>query len=73
MIEIKHKESGIVLHRVEAETLERADRLGSGGIPVQVVPLNQGYVLVQGQETGENLMKVSVLTGIKTYWSESYR
>jgi type IV pilus assembly protein PilY1 len=56
-----------------AETLERADRLGSGGIPVQVVPLNQGYVLVQGQETGENLMKVSVLTGIKTYWSESYR
>jgi type IV pilus assembly protein PilY1 len=55
---------------VNGVTYERADTLGSGGIPVKVVPLNEGYVLVQGQETGENVVKVNVQTGFKTYWRE---
>jgi len=53
-------------------TFERVDTLGSGGIPVKVVPLNEGYVLVQGQETGENIVKVNVQTGYKTYWHEKH-
>jgi type IV pilus assembly protein PilY1 len=53
-------------------TYERTDTLGSGGIPVKVVPLNEGYILVQGQETGENVLKVNVQTGYKTYWHEAY-
>ena len=53
-------------------TYERVDTLGSGGIPVKVVPLNEGYLLVQGQEAGENILKVNVRTGIKTYWHETY-
>ncbi len=52
-------------------TYERVDKLGSGGIPVKVVPLNEGHVLVQGQETGENIVKVNVQTGYKTYWHET--
>ena len=58
---------------VNGVTYERADTLGSGGIPVKVVPLNGGYVLVQGQETGENVVKVNVQTGFKTYWHEVFQ
>jgi type IV pilus assembly protein PilY1 len=54
----------------DSVTYERWDELGSGGIPVKVVPLNEGYVLVQGQEAGENIVKVNVQTGYKTYWYE---
>jgi type IV pilus assembly protein PilY1 len=57
---------------VNGVTKERIDVLGSGGIPVKVVPLNEGYLLVQGQETGENILKVNVQTGYKTYWHEIY-
>ena len=57
---------------VSGVTYERVDTLGSGGIPVKVVPLSEGYLLVQGQETGENILKVNVQTGIKTYWHETF-
>ena len=53
-------------------TYERVDALGSGGIPVQVVPLSQGHILVQGQEAGENIMKLTIQTGFKTYWHEQF-
>ncbi|MBT6272674.1 MAG: hypothetical protein HOI95_00900 [Chromatiales bacterium] len=56
-----------------APTLERVDVLGSGGIPVQVVPLGEGLVLIQGQEVGENIVKSGGRTGFKTYWYESYK
>ena len=52
---------------------ERADELGSGGIPVQVVPLGGGKVLVQGQEVGENIVDTGGQTSFKTYWHESYQ
>jgi type IV pilus assembly protein PilY1 len=55
---------------IDSVTYERWDKLGSGGIPVKVVPLNESYVLVQGQEAGENIVKVNVQTGYKTYWYE---
>ncbi len=49
-------------------TYERSDRLGSGGIPVEVVPLGGGQILVQGQEAGENIMDIGGRTSFKTYW-----
>ncbi len=53
-------------------TLERVDVLASGGIPVDIVPLGEGHVLVQGQEAGENIMTTSGRTSFKTYWHELY-
>ena len=53
-------------------TYERLDQLASGGIPVEVVPLTQGKLLVQGQEAGENILDAEVRTGFKTYWHEIY-
>ena len=52
---------------------ERVDVLGSGGIPVQVVPLGEGVVLIQGQEVGENIVEVPGATSFKTYWYERYQ
>ena len=52
---------------------DRADELGSGGIPVQVVPLGGGKVLAQGQEVGENIVDTGGQTSFKTYWHESYQ
>ena len=37
-----------------------------------MVPLNEGYLLVQGQETGENILKITMPVGFKTYWHEIY-
>ena len=51
-------------------TYERWDTLASGGIPAKVVPLNEGHILVQGRAVGENIVKVNVQTGYKTYWHE---
>ena len=51
-------------------TLDRSDSLGSGGIPVEVVPVGDDYVLVQGQEAGQNIQKVDVTTAWRTYWYE---
>ena len=47
--------------------------LGSGGIPVEVVPLGAGEVLVQGQEAGQNIVKTAGKTSFKTYWHELYK
>jgi len=52
---------------------ERADVLGSGGIPVEVVPLGNGELLVQGQEAGQNIMKGGSNLSLKTYWHEVYQ
>ena len=57
---------------IDDVTYERIDVLGSGGIPVEVVPLSRGHVLVQGQEAGENIMDTNIRTGFKTYWHEVY-
>ena len=54
-------------------TYERVDTLGSGGIPVEVVPLGQGEVLVQGQEAGQNIMPITGQLGFKTYWHEIFQ
>ena len=54
-------------------TYERIDELASGGIPVQVVPLSEGKLLVQGQEAGANIVDTNVRTGYKTYWYEVYK
>jgi Tfp pilus tip-associated adhesin PilY1 len=51
-------------------TYERYDTLGSGGIPVEVVPLGSGQILVQGQEVGENIVSTGGKTGFRTYWHE---
>jgi type IV pilus assembly protein PilY1 len=51
-------------------TYERSDLLGSGGIPVEVVPLSGGQILVQGQEVGENIVNTGGKTGFRTYWHE---
>ena len=56
-----------------APTYERVDLLGSGGIPVQVVPLGGGLVLIQGQEVGDNIVSTGGRTSFKTYWHERYR
>lgn len=52
-------------------TLERSDVLGSGGIPVEAVPLGPSAVLVQGQEAGENIMTTGARVSFKTYWHET--
>ncbi|MGR8919699.1 MAG: pilus assembly protein [Gammaproteobacteria bacterium] len=51
-------------------TLDRSDKLASGGIPVEVVPVGDDYVLVQGQEAGQNIQKVNASTSWRTYWYE---
>ncbi len=51
-------------------TYERFDALGSGGIPVEVVPLGSGQILVQGQEVGENIVSTGGKTGFRTFWHE---
>lgn len=51
-------------------TYERFDTLGSGGIPVEVVPLGEGMVLVQGQEVGQNIVATGGRTGFRSYWYE---
>jgi hypothetical protein len=53
-------------------TYERVDLLESGGIPVEVVPLGEGRVLIQGQQAGENIMSPGGKTSFKTYWHELY-
>ncbi|MCH9675233.1 MAG: hypothetical protein K0U93_27575 [Gammaproteobacteria bacterium] len=55
---------------VNGTTKERVDLLGSGGIPVEVVPLDEGHVLIQGQEAGQNIVKAPGRTSYKTYWHE---
>ena len=57
----------------DGSTFERIDALGGGGIPVQVVPLGEGKVLIQGQETGENIISVGGRTSFRTYWHERFR
>ena len=52
------------------ETLDRSDTLGSGGIPVEVVPIGDSYILVQGQEPGQNIQSVPINTEWRTYWYE---
>jgi type IV pilus assembly protein PilY1 len=52
---------------------ERVDILGSGGIPVEVVPLGNGELLVQGQEAGQNIMQGSANVSLKTYWHEIFQ
>jgi type IV pilus assembly protein PilY1 len=54
----------------DGTTYERFDTLGSGGIPVEVVPLGQGQILVQGQEVGQNIVATGGRTGFRTYWYE---
>ncbi len=51
-------------------TLDRRDALGGGGIPVEVVPIGDEYVLIQGQEVGQNVQAVSAVTNWRTYWYE---
>ena len=52
------------------ETLERYDELEAGGIPVEVVPIGDNYVLVQGQEGGANFQAVTTVTTWQTFWYE---
>ena len=52
------------------EVLDRYDELGSGGIPVEIVPIGENYILVQGQEAGQNIQQVSAPTSWRTYWYE---
>jgi type IV pilus assembly protein PilY1 len=49
---------------------DRRDSLGSGGIPVEVVPIGDNYVLIQGQETGQNIQSINAATNWRTYWYE---
>ena len=51
-------------------TLDRRDQLASGGIPVEVVPIGDDYVLVQGQETGQNIQTVQGRSNWRTFWYE---
>lgn len=51
-------------------TLDRRDQLASGGIPVEVVPIGDEYVLVQGQETGQNIQSVQGRSNWRTFWYE---
>ena len=51
-------------------TLDRSDELGSGGIPVEIVPIGENYILVQGQEAGQNIQFVPANTEWRTYWYE---
>ena len=53
-------------------TYERAQTLASGGIPVKVVPLSEGYLLAQGQAAGDNIFRPNVRTQFKTYWHETF-
>ncbi len=53
-------------------TFERSDTLGSGGIPVEVVPIGQGKILVQGQEAGENIVNTGAKSNLRTYWHERF-
>ena len=53
-----------------AEVLDRSDALGSGGIPVEIVPIGDNYILIQGQEAGQNIQKVATNTAWRTYWYE---
>jgi type IV pilus assembly protein PilY1 len=56
----------------DQDTLERSDRLGSGGIPVEPVPLGGGDVLFQGQEPGQNIMPFADRMTYRSYWHEHY-
>ena len=49
-------------------TLERSDRLESGGIPVEPVATGGDEILIQGQGPDANLMDVKNRTRWKTYW-----
>jgi type IV pilus assembly protein PilY1 len=51
-------------------TLDRRDQLASGAIPVEVVPIGDDYVLVQGQETGQNIQTVQGRSNWRTFWHE---
>lgn len=51
-------------------TFDRRDQLASGGIPVEVVPIGDEYVLVQGQETGQNIQAVQGRSNWRTFWYE---
>jgi type IV pilus assembly protein PilY1 len=53
-------------------TYERSDNLESGGIPVEVVPLGDGLVLVQGEDAGDNILHAGGRTAFKTYWHALY-
>ena len=54
----------------DAPTLERSDVLGGGGIPVEVVAVGERFVLVQGQEVGQNIQRVGGRDRWRTYWYE---
>jgi type IV pilus assembly protein PilY1 len=51
-------------------TYERSDKLASGGIPVEVIPIGQGKLLAQGQEAGANIIPAGGRTSFRTYWYE---
>ncbi len=55
---------------LDGETLERRDALGGGGIPVEIVPIGDKYVLIQGQEVGENIQAIDATTNWRTFWYE---
>lgn len=59
-----------VANDTNGEVLDRYDELGSGGIPVEIVPIGDNYILVQGQEAGQNIQQVSAPTSWRTYWYE---
>ena len=50
--------------------LDRRDALGGGGIPVEIVPIGDKYVLIQGQEVGQNVQAIKATTNWRTYWYE---
>ncbi|MCK5668160.1 MAG: hypothetical protein KAI15_03685, partial [Gammaproteobacteria bacterium] len=58
-------------------TADRFDELESGGIPVEAVPLGEGFILMQGQTTnggggvvGGTVQNIEIGTYWKTFWYE---
>ncbi len=54
---------------------DRSDELESGGIPVEAVPLGEGYILMQGQTggiggVGGTVQNIQIGTYWKTFWYE---
>lgn len=52
-------------------SLDRFDDLASGGIPVEVVPIGDEHVLIQGQEAGQNIQRVPATMSWRTYWYQA--
>ena len=57
-------------------TADRSDVLESGGIPVEAVPLGEGFILMQGQTSGGGggvsgtVQNIEIGTYWKTFWYE---